>query len=203
MNGIGTQLLLNTPAIDLPHNLRFGLMDHEMLRSGCRLVDVGIPIGRIPPVDPALAGRKQLPAAGAFVDQGALILRKDALHLEEHLFFGACAQALMHEDDLTPPSGQLLDQNDLIGIAAGEAVRGRDQHDLKGAFGREIAQPLEGGPIQARPTDPVIDEDVARQDLIAVGRCRLLEQVHLTRDGFLPFLFLRGHTGIQGCPCQG
>src|SRR6266446_571867 len=42
MNGIGTQLLLDTPTIDLPHNLRFGLIDHEMLWRGCRLVDVSI-----------------------------------------------------------------------------------------------------------------------------------------------------------------
>jgi hypothetical protein len=139
MHGIGTQLLLDTPTIDLPYNLRFGLIDHEMLRSSCRLMDIGIPIGRIPPVDPPLAGGKELPASGAFVDQSALVLRKDPLHLEEHLFCGARAQALMHEDDLTPTSGQLFDQYDLIGIAAGEAVRGRDQHDLKGAFGREIA----------------------------------------------------------------
>ena len=40
---------------------------------------------------PALAGRKELPAASAFVDQGPLVFRKDALHLEQHLFFRACA----------------------------------------------------------------------------------------------------------------
>src|SRR6266850_5364143 len=108
-----------------------------MLRGGGRLPDVRVAIGRIPPVDPALARRKQLPAAGAFVDQGALILRKDALHLEEHLFCWACPQALMYEDLLTPIPSQLLDQDDLVGIPAGETVRCRDQHDLKGAFSGE------------------------------------------------------------------
>src|SRR2546428_1868447 len=109
LNGIGTQLLFHTPAIDLPDHLGFRLVDHEMLWRGGRLVHVGVAIGWIAPVDPALAGRKQLPAAGALVDQGAFILRKDALHLEEHLFFGARPQALMHEDDLTARPGQLFD----------------------------------------------------------------------------------------------
>src|SRR5215831_20373518 len=138
-----------------------------MLWGGGRLPDVGVAIGGIPPVDPPLARRKQLPTAGAFMAQGALVLRKDALHLKEHLFGGACPQALLDKDHLTPLSSQLVDQDDLIGITAGETVRGRDQHTLEGTFSRKIAQPLEGGPIQACTTDAVIDEEVARQDLIA------------------------------------
>src|SRR5207244_8350532 len=97
------------------------------------------------PVAPPSARGAQLPAAGAFMDQGALVLRKDALHLEEHLFCGACPQALLYENHLTPLSSPLVDQDDLRGITAGETVRGRDQHDLEGAFSREIAQPLRAG----------------------------------------------------------
>ena len=75
MNGIGTQLLLHTPAIDLSDHLGFGLVDSEVLWRGCRLVDVGVAIGWISQLT-ALAGRKELPAAGAFVDQGPLVLAK-------------------------------------------------------------------------------------------------------------------------------
>src|SRR5215831_9436382 len=56
--------------------------------------------------------------------------------------------------------------------------------------------------VSAGATDPVIDEDIARQDLITPSRSRLPEQVHLTRHGFLPFLFLRRDAGIQGRPGQ-
>ena len=77
-----------------------------------------------------------------------------------------------------------------------------DEHDVKGAFGREIAQPLQGGPIETRATAPVINEEVAREDLIAAGFCRLLEQVDLARYGFLALLFIGRDTGIQGRPCQ-
>jgi hypothetical protein len=44
----------------------------------------------------------------------------------------------MPEDELTPTPGQLFAQDHLLRITAGEPVRGRDQHDLNGAFGGEI-----------------------------------------------------------------
>jgi len=102
----------------------------------------------------------------------------------------------MPEDDLTPTPSQLFDQDHLISITAGEPVRGRDQHDLQGAFGGEIASPLQGWSIQARPTDAVINEHVPREHHRAVGLRGLLEQVHLARDGFLPFLFVSRYACI-------
>jgi hypothetical protein len=95
--------------------------------------------GWIPPVHAALARRKQPPAPGAFLDQGALIFGENLLHLEEHLFCRTRAQALVRKDDFTPTPGKLLDQDDLIGIAAGQAIRGCNQNDLKRPFRGQIA----------------------------------------------------------------
>lgn len=58
-NRVGTQLLLHTPAIDLPHNLRFGLVDHQMRWGGDCLPHIRIAIGWIPPVHASLAGSTQ------------------------------------------------------------------------------------------------------------------------------------------------
>jgi hypothetical protein len=55
--GVGTSRRLHAPAIARPHTLRFGLVNHERRRSGGRLADVRVALGRIPPVDPALASR--------------------------------------------------------------------------------------------------------------------------------------------------
>ena len=52
MDGIRTQLLFHTLAIDLPDHLGFCFVDHQVLWCGRRLVDVGVAIGRIPSVDP-------------------------------------------------------------------------------------------------------------------------------------------------------
>ncbi len=53
------------------------------------------------------------------MDQGALVFGKDALPLEEPLCRRTRAQGLVHKDDLTSTPGELLDHDDLIGIAAG------------------------------------------------------------------------------------
>jgi hypothetical protein len=42
------------------------------------------------------------------------------------------------EDDLTPVPDELLHQHHLLSITAREAVRRRDQNDLKRAFRRQI-----------------------------------------------------------------
>jgi len=138
MDGIGTQLFLHTPTIELPYDLSFGLVDHEVLWSRWGLTDIRVAIGRIPPVHASLTGGKEPPTACPLLDQRPFILRKDPLHLEQHLFFRARPEGLMHEDDLAPVSDELLHQHHLIGIPACEAVRRRDQNDLKRSFFRQI-----------------------------------------------------------------
>jgi hypothetical protein len=44
----------------------------------------------------------------------------------------------MYEDDLAPVTDELLHQHHLIRLTAREAVRRRDQNDLKCAFRRQI-----------------------------------------------------------------
>ena len=138
MDGIGTQVLLHTPTVDLPYHLSFGLVDHEVLWGRWGLADIRVAIGRIPPVHAPLAGGKEPAAARPLLDQRPFILRKDPLHLEQHLFLRACAEGLMHEDNLAPVPDELLHQHHLIRITAREAVRHRDQNDLKRAFRRQI-----------------------------------------------------------------
>src|SRR5688500_941531 len=103
MNGVGTQLLLHAPAVDLPHDLRFRLVDHEMWWGRGRLADIRVAIGRIAPVDASLTGSKHPPTARPLWDQGAFILRKAPLHLEQHLFLRIRAQGLLRKDNLAPP----------------------------------------------------------------------------------------------------
>ena len=202
MHGVGTSRRLHAPAKDLPHHLRCGRVDHSRRRGGGCLPHVRVALGRMPPVDAALARRNQLPPAGAFMDQGARVRRTDALPLEAHLCGGACPQTLMHEDDPTPTPGPLFAQDHLIRITAGEPVRGRDQHDRKGACSGELASPLQGWSIQACPTDAVIPAHVPREHRLVVGLRGLLEQVSRARDGFLPLVLVSRHARLQSAPFQ-
>jgi hypothetical protein len=85
-----------------------------------------------------LARGKQPSTPRPFLNQRPLILGKDPLHLEQHLFLRTRAEAALHKDDLAATSGELLDQHHLIGIATGESIRSRHQNHLKSAFGRQI-----------------------------------------------------------------
>ena len=138
MNGIRTPLLHYAPAIDLPDHRGFRRIDHQVLWARRRLADIRVAIGRIPPIDAALAHRKQASTPGAFLDQGALIFGEDPLHLEEYLFCRTRAETLVCKDHFTPTPRELLESHHLIGLAAGQAICSRDQHDLKRPFRRQI-----------------------------------------------------------------
>jgi len=88
---VGAHLFLNTPAIDQTDDLGFGLVDDQMLRRRQRFADTRITIGRIAPVDAPLAHRIETAPPGAFLNQDAFVLGKDALHLQKHLLFRAGA----------------------------------------------------------------------------------------------------------------
>jgi hypothetical protein len=136
------------------------------------------------------------------LNQRPLILGKDALHLEQHLFFRTGPKAVLHKDHLAAAAGELLDQEHLIGIAAGEAIGYRHQQHLKGAFCGQIAQAVERGAIEARPTDSFINKDARRRNVIARGGGRLVEEVDLAGDGLFAFLFFGGDPRIEGCTFQ-
>jgi hypothetical protein len=99
LNDIGTQRLRHAPAVDLPHDLCFRLVGHEMLWGRWRLTDIRVALGRIPPVDVSLTGGEYPPAARPLLDQGAFILRKDPLHLEQHPSLRTRAKGLLRKDN--------------------------------------------------------------------------------------------------------
>jgi hypothetical protein len=138
MDGIAAELLFDTPAIDQAHDFCLVFVDDEMLGGRQGFPDVAIAIGRIPPVDTPLAGRKQASTSGAFLNQGAFVLGKDALHLHQHLFFRTGAQGRLDKNHLAATATEFFDQEHLISIAAGEAIGHSDEEDLKGAFCHEI-----------------------------------------------------------------
>src|SRR5687768_6460580 len=151
--------------------------------------DIRIAIGRIAPVDASLTRRKQTASPGAFLNQGAFVLGKHALHLQQHLFFWARAQVMLDKNDFTATAVEFLDQEYLIGIAPRETIGCRHKYSLKNAFGRQIAQTVERGSIESAAADAFIDKHARGRDVIAYFGSRLVEQLHLTGYGVFTFLF--------------
>jgi hypothetical protein len=79
------QPFVDEPAVEHPHDRRFGVLDNQM--AGARLLpwDVPVPIGGdVRDILPS-AGLVQLAPAKAFAEHGALVLRDGGLDLEEQL----------------------------------------------------------------------------------------------------------------------
>ena len=63
-----------------------------------------------------------LAAAAAFEDLGPLVLGDHALDLEQELFLGRAPRRVVEEDELEPATVQPVDEQDLVGIPAGQPV---------------------------------------------------------------------------------
>ena len=66
------------------------------------------------------------PAPAAFQDLGALVLGDNALDLEQQVVLGGAADRVVEEDHVGPGPPELLNQQNLVGIAAGQPVRRQD-----------------------------------------------------------------------------
>ena len=84
-----------------------------------------------------------LAAAGTLQDLRALVFRNHALELDEQMIFGGFLRRRVHKHGLDALAGQLLDDQNLVGIAAAQTIRGMDQDRVDAPFGGEVPDPLE------------------------------------------------------------
>src|SRR5674476_1126251 len=94
-------------------------------------------------VDGAGLGAVGLAAAGAFQDLGAFILGDHALELHQQRVLGAVTAWPFDEHHLGAGLGELLDQQRLVGILAGQPVRGVHQQHVHRHLADQAAPPLQ------------------------------------------------------------
>ena len=63
-----------------------------------------------------------LAAAAALQDLGPLVLGDHALDLEQQVLLRRAAELVVQEDDLDAAAVQLINQQDLVGVLAGQSV---------------------------------------------------------------------------------
>ena len=93
-------------------------------------------------------------AAGPFEDLRTLIFGDHALELQHQLIFRRAGMRRLEENRLDAVAGELLGQQDLVGVFAAQPVWRVDQDSLNVALGGEIAQPLQTRPQQAGAANP-------------------------------------------------
>src|SRR3954463_5241498 len=143
-----------------------------------------------------------LATAAAFEHPGPLILSKHALEMQEQIIFRGLADRPVEEHDLSPRAGKLLEQDRLVGIRAGQTVRGVHIDNIDGRHRDQVAQALQTGPNQAGPALAIIQEAELLADVTAVGGRPRQQIAHLAADRLLLSLLVRGDTRVDGCPCR-
>ena len=99
-----------------------------------------------------------LAAPAALQHLGSLVLGEHALQLQQQAVLGRVPDRAIEEDHLRAGLGELLDQQNLMRVAAGEAIRGMDVDEIDGREGHEVAQTLQGGSDQTGAAVAVVDE---------------------------------------------
>jgi hypothetical protein len=83
------------------------------------------------------------PAPAALQDFGPLVFGDHALNLEQEIVFRGAADRTVQENNLRTRAMELIDQEHLMGVTAGEPVRSMDIDALDMAASDGISQPLQ------------------------------------------------------------
>ena len=83
------------------------------------------------------------PAAAALQDPGALVLGDNTLDLQQQVVLRRAADRTVEEDDLGAGTPELLHQQHLMGLAAGQPVGGMDVETVDAAGRHGVTQPLQ------------------------------------------------------------
>src|SRR5690349_10450809 len=193
------QPLKRDPAEDLPDDACLLLNDLEpRLPTTIRLRHVAITIRRRGKGTDR-AGTRSMPATAAATLQDfcSLVLRDHALHLQQEVILSRATNRVIEEDHLGAGTAELLDEQNLVGIAPCEAVRGVDVEASHQARGNRVAQPLQRRAHQSCPAVSLVDVDVLRQHAIALGRDPLVQRSNLTDNSVVTRLLVRRYARIE------
>jgi hypothetical protein len=131
-----------------------------------------IAVGGHAPGQPLAAAQLRLPATSHPVgDQGAFILGHRPPDLEQELIVGVLTHGPVQELARTASLGEFLDEEPLMHIVAGQAIRSGQQDPLEDGQGGPIPPPIQTRPMQLGPAIAVIAVDVCLGQLpIRLGR---------------------------------
>ena len=139
------QALVPDPGEDLAHDPGGVLVDLVAGVSSASLTrDVAVAEGRAgQDADGTRLGAVALAAPAALQHLGPLVLGEHALQLQQQAVLGRGPDRAIEEDHLRAGVGELLEQQHLMRVAAGETIRGMDVDDIDRRERDEVAQTLQ------------------------------------------------------------
>ena len=136
-----------------------GFEHHQPSRAVCVAGVAAVAVGGAPGQHLPGAGAEQLPAPVPLGDLRPLVLGDHALDLGEQLGLRVVIERWgVGEPHADPVAGQLVEHDHLVGVDAGEPVRGQAPHPLDQPGLRGVAQRVQPGPVQPGPGVAVVAE---------------------------------------------
>src|SRR3982751_1459532 len=194
------QALVPDPSEDLTHNPGCVLIDLIPGGPSARLTrDVAVAERRAgEDADGTALGPVALSAPTALKHLGPLVFGKHALELQQQAVLRRVSDRAIEEDDLCTGAGELLEQEDLMRVAAGEAVWGVDVDDFDRRQGHEVTQSLQGRSDQTGAAVAVVDEQHVLADLMAILPRAGFQLGELAVDGVALSLLIGRDTSVDG-----
>jgi hypothetical protein len=122
------------------------------------------------------------------------------IYLQQQLVVGVLAHRPVEELDLAAGGGDLLEQQHLVDVVAGQPIGGGDRHPVEGAQRGAIPQPLQAGAPEAGAAEAVIAEDVLVRHRPALREGVRPQAIELLGDAVGLRLALGGHPRVEGDP---
>ena len=119
------------------------------------------------------------------------------LDLQQQVVLGRAADRAVEEDDLDAGAAELLHQQHLVGIAAGQPVGGVDVERSMRPGRHGVAQPLQRRAQQAGAAVALVDVGVVGLELPAIGGDALAQRGDLAGDGVVARLLLGRDARVE------
>ena len=159
-------MLVDRPAVEHADDLGLGLVDQQMAGDAVAPRDVAVAVGDLARGPLPGAGLRELAAAEALAQDGALVLGDGALDLERELVVGVVGDGALDEGDLAAGLAKFFEEEDLVGVLAGQAVGAVDRQDVEFPRAGGIAEAVQAGAVEPRPRIALVGEDVLRPQFV-------------------------------------
>jgi hypothetical protein len=137
------------------------------------------------------------PPSHAFGNQSACIFCHGAAHLQQPVILGVLAHRLIEKGALAAIAFELLKQDHVMHIVAGESIRTGDQHALDAPLAELVSQSIQSRPVQGRATLAIITEDILGMQLLPFAFKREPKSLDLLVNGLGQGLTIGRHADID------
>src|SRR3954469_23977028 len=114
----------------------------------------------------AVARLLQLATAEALAENGPLVFGDGALDLQQELVIRVVRDRVLQEHDLNACAADLFQEQDLVGVFAGEAIGGQHGDDSDATVAHGVPECVEAGPVEPAAAVALVAEDEVVADLV-------------------------------------